>query len=53
MKMEEYIKDHLEDSQKIMEKEAKLPELVLQQIEQVMLYFIRFIKIMLKKEQIS
>ena len=48
----EYIKDHSEVSQKIMERRPSC-ELVLQQIEQDMHYFILSIKIMLKKEQTS
>ena len=50
--MDVSIKDHLEGSQRILEMGDRHQEPVLQQIEQAMLFFILFIKIMLRKEQI-
>ena len=51
LKMEEFIKDHLADSLKILEKADRQLELVQLQTEQVMHFFILFTKIMLKRER--
>ena len=49
--MEGFIKDHLVDNLKILEKVDRQLELVQLQIEQVMHFFILSTKIMLKREQ--
>ena len=51
-KMDEFTKDHLAGNLRILERAAKHPELVRLLIGQDMLCFTRFIKIMLKKDQI-
>tara|TARA_B100001287_G_scaffold95632_1_gene80349 strand:- start:1428 stop:2000 length:573 start_codon:yes stop_codon:yes gene_type:complete len=51
LKMEGFIKDHLVDNLKILEKVDRQLELVQQQIEQVMHFFILSTKTMLKREQ--